>query len=368
VRKIAGIILLAAFALSACKNKDEFTIDGKANNASGIKKVMLYRADQLIDSAFLNDKGEFKFKRNEPDADFYSMAIGEKNFLVIAENGDEINFETDLADSSNTYKIDGSEASEKVREFNQISNKYGKVYLQLQQQYEQALAVHPDSKDSIYNSLMPIFQENMDKFSEEALEFGKKNKDNLAGFYAVGSINDPDKFEPELIKYADDIKTKFPNNKSVQAFVAKMENLKPLSIGKAAPGFELSTPDGKKVSLADYRGKYVLLDFWASWCAPCRQENPNVVKEYAKYKNKGFDILSVSLDDNKENWTKAIKEDNLTWTHVSELAKDPWNGNVARLYKIEAIPYSIVVGPDGKILAKNLRGPALGNFLHKTLD
>jgi peroxiredoxin len=295
------------------------------------------------------------------------LAFGDKSFLVIAQNGDEINFETNLKDTLNTYKIEGSEASEKVRDFNQISNKYGQVYVKLQKDYEQALAIHPDAKDSIYNSLMPVFQENMDKYSAEALEFGKKNKDNLAGFYAVGSISNPDKYEPEMIEYAGDIKARFPNNKSVQAFVQKMEKLKPLSVGKVAPDFELATPEGKKVKLSDYKGRYVLVDFWASWCAPCRQENPNVVKQYNTFKSRGFDVLSVSLDDKKAAWLKAIKEDGLTWVHVSELSDDPWSSAVARLYQIEQIPTSFMLGPDGKIIAKNLRGAGLPDFLNKTL-
>lgn len=109
------------------------------------------------------------------------------------------------------------------------------------------------------------------------------------------------------------------------------------------------------------RGKYVLLDFWASWCAPCREENPNIVKQFNAFKDKGFTVLSVSLDDNKSDWLKAIKDDNLNWTHVSELKR--WDGKVAMQYKIEGIPASFMLDPAGKIIAKNLRGDELSTFL-----
>ncbi len=368
MKRILSFVGLAAFLFAACKKETEFNISGKATNVGNIKKVYLYKTDKLIDSALLSDRGEFKFKRTAPDPDFYTLAFGEKSFMVIAQNGDDITFETNIADSANIYQIGGSEASEKVREFNQISNKYGQGYVKLQHDYEAALAIHPNSKDSIYNSLMPQLLKNMDAYAVEALEFSEKNKGNLAGFYAIGTINNPDKYEAEMIKFAEDIKPLFPKNTAVQSFVAKMENIKPISIGKQAPVFTLPTPDGKQISLSDYKGKYVLLDFWASWCVPCREENPNVVKQYMAFKNKGFDILSVSLDENKTAWLKAIKDDGLTWSHVSELSKDTWNGKVTKMYKIDAIPSSFLLGPKGEILAKNLRGIELADFLKRTLN
>lgn len=358
------ILLSAVSVLAACKNKDEFSITGKIENPGDVKKVLLYETDQLIDSAFLNESNEFRFRRIAPDPNFYSLVLGEKNFLVVAKNGDEIEFETDLSDTTNTYEIDGSAESEKIREFNKISNDYGKIYQQIQEEYSSVLAANPQAKDSIYNALMPRFQENMEAYSKAAIKFANDNKDNLAGFYAIGTI-DQARHEETLIKYAEDIKSKYPNNKSVQAFVNRMMEIKPVSVGQQAPAFELPTPAGETIKLSDYKGKYVLLDFWASWCGPCREENPNIVKQYASFKDRGFDILGISLDDNKSDWLKAIEDDNLAWGHVSELKR--WDGTVATQYKVEGIPASFILDPAGKIIAKNLRGPELKEFLNKTL-
>jgi len=190
-------------------------------------------------------------------------------------------------------------------------------------------------------------------------------KNNLAGFYAVGTV-DQSRYETQLIKYAEEIKSKFPKNKSVQSFVSKMIALKVVSVGQQAPLFELPTPDNKMVKLSDFKGKYVLVDFWASWCAPCRDENPNLVKQFNKFKNKGFTVLGVSLDKNKAAWEKAIADDNLTWTHVSELKE--WDGKVSKSYRVEGIPASFILDPQGKIIAKNLRGAELEEFLNKTLN
>ena len=358
------IVIVFVVALSSCKNNKEFSISGEIENADTIKKVMLYDTDQLIDSAFLNDKGEFKFRRISPDPNFYTLFIGNKTFVLIAKNGDEIDFKTNYTDITNTYEIKGSEQSEKVRDFNKISNNYGKEYKQLQQEYESALTQNPASKDSIYNSFMPKIQANMNSYFNAALKFAEENKDNLAGFYAVATV-DPIEYEQELIKYSEYIKPKYPNHKVVKEFVARMMGVKPVSVGQPAPQFELPSIDGKMIKLSDFKGKYVLLDFWASWCAPCREENPNVVKVFNTYKNKGFAVLGVSLDDNKNAWLKAVKDDNLTWTQVSELKR--WEGKVATQYRVEGIPASFILDPSGKIVAKNLKGAKLEKFISENV-
>jgi len=366
VKKLVGLGLLAmSIFVVSCKNNNEFSISGKVENAGGIKKVLLYETDQLVDSAFLNESNEFKFRRVATEPDFYTLAVGEKNFLVVGKNGDELKFKTDYLDSTNTYEIKGSEDSEKIREFNQIGNDFGKINKKIQDDYSNLIQANPAAKDSIYGVLMPQFQANMDKYSETTYKFAQGNKTNLAGFFAASSL-DQSKYETELIAYAEEVKSVFPKNKAVQAFVNKMEGIKPVSVGQTAPQFELNDPEGKLVKLSDFKGKYVLLDFWASWCAPCREENPNIVKQYETFKSKGFTVLGVSLDEDKADWINAIKNDGLNWSHVSELKR--WDGKVTIQYKVEGIPASFLLDPKGKIIAKNLRGAELQTFLQKMLN
>lgn len=366
MKNFFGLALLAmsVFVVS-CKNNDELSISGKVENAGDIKKVLLYETDQLVDSAFLNESNEFKFRRLAEEPDFYTLVVGEKNFLVVGKNGDELKFKTNYADTTNAYEIKGSADSEKIREFNQIGNDFSKIYKKIQDDYAVMTEANPAAKDSIYNVLMPQFQANMDKYSETTFKFAQENKNNLAGFFAASSL-DQNKYEAELIAYAEEVRSVFPKNKAVQSFVSKMAGLKPVSVGQIAPEFELNDTEDKLVKLSDFKGKYVLLDFWASWCAPCREENPNIVRQYETFKDKGFTVLGVSLDEDKSDWLKAIKDDRLNWSHVSELKR--WDGKVTMQYKVEGIPASFLLDPKGKIVAKNLRGAELQNFLQKVLN
>lgn len=140
----------------------------------------------------------------------------------------------------------------------------------------------------------------------------------------------------------------------LDGIIARLENVQ---IGKTAPEFTLPDTAGVDVSLSDFRGKYVLLDFWASWCPPCRRENPNVVKAYQDYKDKNFTIIGISLDNNKAKWLKAIQDDHLTWTHVSDLKY--WDSEIPALYGVRGIPANVLLDPDGVIIAKNITGEEL---------
>lgn len=155
-------------------------------------------------------------------------------------------------------------------------------------------------------------------------------------------------------------------SKVVGEYFANMQKAQSaIKEGEAAPDFTLPDQNGNMISLSSFKGKYVLVDFWASWCGPCRMENPNVVAAYQKYKNKNFTILGVSLDKAKEPWLKAIQDDQLTWTHVSDLKF--WESAVVPLYSIDGIPYNVLIDPTGKIVAQNLRGGALEAMLAEVL-
>ena len=164
----------------------------------------------------------------------------------------------------------------------------------------------------------------------------------------------------------DAIKDNFKDNPGVQRFIAQMMEIKPISVGHKAPDFTIAGIDGKPISLSDFKGKYVMLDFWASWCGPCRQENPNVVKQYAIYKPLGFNILGISLDEDRNKWLQAVATDKLTWQHGSDLKT--WDGPTEKLYHVLAIPSNFIIDPQGIIVAKNIIGSDLEEFLNKTFN
>ncbi|MEM9260047.1 MAG: TlpA disulfide reductase family protein [Bacteroidota bacterium] len=167
------------------------------------------------------------------------------------------------------------------------------------------------------------------------------------------------KKHPATIKLADAIGQRFKEAypKAVAQISQQASGLRTYTIGAEAPDFTGLDPEGQEISLSDLRGKVVLIDFWASWCGPCRRENPNVVKMYAKYKDQGFEILGVSLDNTKSRWLKAIEDDKLTWLHVSDLMG--WRSAFAKQYGVSSIPQTILLDKDGNILARNLRGAGL---------
>ncbi|RPE12153.1 AhpC/TSA family protein [Chitinophaga lutea] len=169
----------------------------------------------------------------------------------------------------------------------------------------------------------------------------------------------------EIDRYVQQLDPSLQQTQYVKVLRELTPVLRKAAVGNKAPDFTLAGVKGETVKLSDHFGKYLLLDFWASWCGPCRRENPNLVKAYEKYKGKGFDIFAVSLDKDKSSWLKGIADDKLAWTHVSDLAF--WNSAPAALYGVRAIPSNVLIGPDGVIIARNLRGEELEKKLAEIL-
>jgi peroxiredoxin len=202
------------------------------------------------------------------------------------------------------------------------------------------------------NTIYPLYQQQVEQFLQR-----KPSSSMSALLVAYAFETDPNKSiemaerRLNMLK-GEALKSRYTESLSQQLSVAKIG-----AVGSKAMDFTQNDVNGKPIKLSNFKGKYVLVDFWASWCKPCRAENPNVVTAYNKYKDKNFTVLGVSLDQDKPNWVSAIATDNLTWTHVSDLQF--WNNAVAQLYKVQSIPQNYLIDPNGVIIGKNLRGEEL---------
>ncbi|MDH5382812.1 MAG: redoxin domain-containing protein [Cyclobacteriaceae bacterium] len=298
-------------------------------------------------------------------AGFYRLNFYGKQFVVLVVDDEDININVDGNSRKGFVEISGSSDYELIENIQTIK--------QSMQQSEEFQELNKKFSEANLSKNMEM----MDQLRDEYKQLEKKNSDLIAEVFenstpSIVSIEllkgedllDKDKyfstFEIVSEKLVEEYGMSHPR---VAEFSAAVKEMKKLSIGQVAPNLELPNPDGDLISLSSFKGKYVLVDFWAKWCKPCRLENPNVVRVYNKYNKDGFEVLGVSLDRNKEDWLQAIKEDNLTWTHISDLKF--WQSEAAKIYNIKAIPFALLLDKDGKIIAKNLRGQELDKKLEE---
>lgn len=325
-----------------------------------------------VDSGMTNDKGEFEFKFKSKEEGLYRVNFGQDKYLLLAlNNGDKAEVQGDW-NALEDYNVKGSASSTILKSF--------LVNLRENIKDIQTLAVIKDSvdamekNDSLKASVEQDLQEVNTRFMNYIKGFADTTHSVASALFAVNLIK-PQFEGPFLKKFYEGITKRFPNSTTAKQFANRFlggaqtpqeEETDKMETNQAAPDFSGETPEGKKLKLSDFKGKYVLVDFWASWCGPCRNENPNVVKAWNEHKNKNFTIIGISLDSNKENWMKAIQKDGLTWNHISELVG--WQSVIARNYHVEEIPTNFLVDPSGNIVAMNLRGDALSEKLQEVLN
>ncbi len=373
-KNIIPYIIAFLPAVAVAQQPDAFTISGKLNTIKQpLKAYLVYQSgnSRKVDSTALRD-GAFTFKGQVATPTSAMMIIDHRGtgFTGFKRTDDVLNLYLEKGnifitgtDSVSQAKISGSKINDDNEE---ITAMIAPLYAQSEKLYAEIRSASPEQQRS------PVYQNTMqDQFKalqtkREALikEFIVSHPYSYLSLMALSSMGGPSAdvnvIEPLYNGLSDELKNSPAGSQLKASFAA----LKATAIGSVAPDFTMNDTEGKPVTLSKFRkDNYVLIDFWASWCGPCRQENPNVVRVYNKYKDKKFTILGVSLDrqTGKADWLKAIKDDGLTWTHVSDLKF--WNNEAAALYFVQSIPQNFLIDPNGKIVAKNLRGADLENKL-----
>lgn len=368
-RKLFYLFIAAAILIS-CQNKKEYAIEGAVPNADfeGSRVYLQQMTDDAMittDTAVVKN-GRFSFSGAADTVRLRFILLDESvdarqetRIPVLLERGKlKVTFDS-------VVTVKGTKINEAYTDFRLQQRNLGKKIREVVERYNRAQAsgTLTESMDAEINESYDSINNQM---SDLNFNFIKENIGNELGKYSfmVSSAMFEPEQQKEILALADE---DFKARENIQRVVKRLENLEKVAIGQQFADFTLTNPEGKEVSLSDYagKGKYLLIDFWAAWCGPCRQENPNVVKVYKEFNKKGFDVFGVSLDRTKEDWLKAIADDNLTWTHVSDLQY--WNNAAARQYAVNAIPANFLLDENGIILGRNLRDKALYNKVKEVL-
>jgi peroxiredoxin len=385
MRKIILSVLVISLFIS-CKEKESktFTVSGVLHNAPS-KVVYIEESDIttgkkiLKDSSAIAADGKFSLSLNANKDAVYNLLLQNdvSQFVTLINDASKINVDADFTRQTDFYNVTGSKASKSIQEYLAKISGMQRDRFNI---YFQTDSIKRNNGDSALAQSLSIREKQISNdeknYTQQTIQ--QATNSSLALFILStyqGMARDPNFrvsgfTDTEVVALLTDMLNKFPERADIAGIRNSVESTIPKTIwvGKPAPEISLPDPEGRTVKLSSFRGKYVLVDFWASWCGPCRRENPNVVQAFNQFKNKNFTILGVSLDrpGQKENWIKAIQEDKLTWTHISDLKF--WQSEVVPVYQIGSIPFNVLVDPDGKVVAENLRGNALEQKLQELFN
>lgn len=364
MKKIVNLIVIAVM-VAACSSEPHYVVTGNITGGDSLTFVLQKRVGSetiILDSALVN-KGKFVIKGGAVDypEQVQLIARGKRGSLTFYLENAKITIKAHI-DTLNKGIVSGSKTQDEVNALAASMKPYQDKIAELSAAFREAVTAGDTEKAS---QLRTEINENTEKMNELNTNF---MKNNTASFHAPVLLRnaiysmEPEELESYLNSYTPEVRA----SKTAVDLAERITLMKAVAIGQKAPDFTLNDPDGNPVSLYSKVGtRLLLVDFWAAWCGPCRQENPHVVKVWKEFNKKGFDVFGVSLDRTREDWVKAIADDKLTWTHVSDLQY--WNNAAAKQYAVNAIPANFLLDENGIILARNLRGDNLYNKVKEIL-
>ena len=350
MRKLLLSIVAASMTLAACNAQSGYkvtgTVEGMPDGKAIIATVNGSTLDTLAKADVKNGSFEFTGNVSEPTG-AYIMVIGQRGAIPFMLENANITISAGQAGLT----VTGSEGQKIYDQFMAINATAQQEAMKLQQEYQAA-----NGDQAKIQAIQEAYAKLMTDVQAKETELIKANPDSYVSAFVIASGMGQMEYEQLKERYnlLGEKAKAGAQGKAIAAQIAKLEST---AIGQIAPNFTITTPEGESISLYDIKGKVKLIDFWASWCGPCRGENPHVVEIYKEYHPKGLEIFGVSLDNNKEAWVKAIADDGLVWKHGSDLKG--WQSAPAKLYSVTGIPHTVLLDENNKIIAKNLRGDEL---------